>query len=128
MYPAKGLPKLEFQTYAVEVAKHLVDYGWLPVRVGQESDYKVGLHFWMGGSRENVSGSFSSGTGYVGSSTEHDRFLVMVILDKNNNTVFEGRVRSAGSRSDIAAVMPQMIDSLFASFPGKSGKSTRMIR
>ncbi len=58
--------------------------------------------------------------------TVHDRYLDMKIRDRGERSVFEGRVSSTGRSSDIAAVLPQMIDSLFTNFPGESGK-TKMI-
>ncbi|MDA0765373.1 MAG: DUF4136 domain-containing protein [Verrucomicrobia bacterium] len=124
VFSARDNSSLEFRNYAAQVAEHLTEYGWRPIQGGEKDDYKVGIHYWMGGDRVHLSGNAN----YVSSSTEHDRFLVMMIWDKNKNQVFEGRVRSAGRSSDYAAVMPQMIDAMFAGFPGKSGKSSRDTR
>ncbi len=88
------------------------------------------------GSYGSTSGSYS-GTSYtpatfevVGSDpysvTVHDRYLDMKIRDRGGRSVFEGRVVSTGRSADIAAVLPQMIDSLFTKFPGESGKTTRI--
>ncbi len=40
---------------------------------------------------------------------------------------YEGRVISHGSESDIAAVMPLMIEALFATFPGNNGATQTVI-
>ena len=68
--------------------------------------------------------------GVVGSEpysvTVHDRYLDMKIRDRGGRSVFEGRVVSTGSSADIAAVLPQMIDSLFTKFPGESGTTKRV--
>ena len=62
------------------------------------------------------------------SDTVYTRFLQLDIIDaqRSNGTnlvkFFEGRVRSSGSSSDVAAVLPTMIEALFKHFPGKSGK------
>jgi hypothetical protein len=88
------------------------------------------------GSYGSTYGSYS-GTSYtpatfgvVGSApysvTVHDRYLDMNISDRGGRSVFEGRVVSTGSSADIAAVLPQMIDSLFTKFPGESGKTKRV--
>lgn len=88
------------------------------------------------GSYGSTSGSYS-GTSYtpatfgvVGSApysvTVHDRYLDMKIRDRGGRSVFEGRVVSTGRSADIAAVLPQMIDSLFTKFPGESGKTKRI--
>lgn len=68
--------------------------------------------------------------GVVGSApysvTVHDRYLEMKIHDRGGRSVFEGRVVSTGQSADIAAVLPQMIESLFTKFPGESGKTQRI--
>jgi hypothetical protein len=50
----------------------------------------------------------------------------MIIRDRDGRSVFEGRVVSTGRSAEIAAVLPQMIDSLFTNFPGESGKTKRV--
>jgi hypothetical protein len=121
---ARDNPGLEWKTNAVQVAQHLEKYEWRPLPSGQKGDYKVGVHCWMGGNRVQIRGNQYG----VASATTHDRFLVVLIWDKNGNEVFEGRVGSEGRSSDYAAVMPQMINAMFAGFPGKSGKSRRDVR
>jgi len=90
------------------------------------------------GSYGSSYGSFS-GTSYtpatfgvVGSDnysvTLHDRYLDVKISDRRGRSVFEGRVVSSGRSADIAAVLPQMIDSLFTKFPGESGKTMRIAK
>lgn len=56
----------------------------------------------------------------------HDRYLNIKVIDRVGRHVFEGRVVSTGTKADIAAVLPQMIDSLFTKFPGESGKTKRI--
>jgi hypothetical protein len=59
----------------------------------------------------------------------YNRSLWLEILDAKTSTasspvkVFEGRVQSSGGSSDIAAVLPTMIEALFKNFPGPSGKT-----
>jgi hypothetical protein len=60
------------------------------------------------------------------SAIHHDRFMTLKISDRSKNTVFEGRVTSSGTSSDIAAVLPAVIDSMFTGFPGQSGKFKRV--
>ena len=90
------------------------------------------------GSYGSTYGSYS-GTSYtpatfgvVGSApysvTVHDRYLNMRISDRAGRSVFEGRVVSTGQSAEIAAVLPQMIDSLFTKFPGESGKTNRVAK
>ena len=58
--------------------------------------------------------------------TEHDRYFDMKIRNRAGRSVFEGRAISTGQSAEIAAVLPQMIDSLFTGFPGESGKTRRI--
>jgi hypothetical protein len=59
----------------------------------------------------------------------YTRFLYLDILDAKVSTtnnpvkVFEGRVKSCGSKSDYSEVLPTMIKALFMQFPGISGKT-----
>jgi hypothetical protein len=57
--------------------------------------------------------------------TYYTRTLVMKIHDlkQGNKSIFEGRVVSTGTSSQISEVMPNMIDALFKKFPGESGKT-----
>lgn len=74
--------------------------------------------------------------GIVGSSaysyTSYGRFVRLDILDAKKSTkdnpvkVFEGTVKSRGTSSQIAVVMPAMIEALFTNFPGESGKTKRV--
>jgi len=69
------------------------------------------------------------GTG-VTSHTQYTRFLKLDVLDKISlaeskiKKLYEGKVVSRGSSSQMSAVLPTMIKALFEDFPGKSG-STR---
>lgn len=62
------------------------------------------------------------------SDTEYTRYLKLVIYDlKNKSSLYEGKVVSEGSSSELVAVMDAMIESLFDDFPGKSG-TTKTVR
>jgi len=69
------------------------------------------------------------GTG-VTSGTEYTRILKLDIVDKqalaqgNIKKLYEGKVVSTGSSSQLATVLPTMVKALFEDFPGQSG-STR---
>jgi hypothetical protein len=88
------------------------------------------------GSYGSSYGSFSGSSytpatfGVVGAApysvTYHDRYLDLKVTDRRGCSVFEGRVLSSGQSVDIAAVLPEMIDSLFTKFPGESGKTKRI--
>lgn len=75
-----------------------------------------------------VSGpSYSAPTfGVVGSipvsQTLYDRWLLIIAKDRNLKELFEIRAQSTGRVGEISRVMPAMIDSAFADFPGVSGK------
>ncbi len=111
--------------------------GSLPLygQTGGGTTYHSGTYSSYGGTGYR-SGSFG-GTSYtpatfgvVGSMpyshTVHDRYMLMTIRDRSGTNVFEGKVNSSGSSSEIAAVLPEMIDSLFTGFPGQSGKTKRV--
>ncbi len=61
--------------------------------------------------------------------TEYDRYLTVAIYDldvaegDSAPKVFEGRALSSGSSSELAMVMPAMVEALFKRFPGISGKA-----
>ena len=73
--------------------------------------------------------------GIIGTSTysrtEYKRGLWLYIVDKKTvgadklDVLYEGSVKSAGSSSQLAKVMPAMIKALFKEFPGKSGSTRR---
>lgn len=78
-------------------------------------------------------GSFSGTTyspatfGVVGShrisQTAYERNLKIAAFDRAGQEVLDARSQSLGTRSDINVVMPIMIDTIFADFPGKSGRT-----
>ena len=94
------------------------------------------------GNQYNTSGSYSGYSysapqyGVVGSDTEtemeYERFVVMTIVDMHKTTsdhlevVYETRVKSSGSSSELAVVMPTLIKAMFQNFPGVSGKTKRI--
>lgn len=88
-----------------------------------------------------VSGSYGtssySGTSYtaptygvVGSSSYsvkvNERFLLLNIQNEAGESVYECRVKSEGSSSEINLVIDEMIDSVFKNFPGVSGKTYKV--
>ena len=72
------------------------------------------------------------GTGTT-SYTRYTRYLSLDIIDKDStlsedkiNRVYEAKVISSGSTSQLPEIVPVMIEALFEEFPGKSG-STRTV-
>ncbi len=65
--------------------------------------------------------------GVVGSvptvDTVYDRYLLLMIFDKNDRTVMETKCLSSGSNSNVSIIAPKMIEAALKSFPGKSGES-----
>lgn len=64
---------------------------------------------------------------------EYGRQLILSIIDRAKSVenevikVYEGRVASSGSSSEISEVLPIMIEALFKDFPGKSGKTESVV-
>jgi Domain of unknown function (DUF4136) len=73
------------------------------------------------------------GTG-VTSQTEYTRVLRLDIVDKqalaggNIKKLYEGKVVSSGSSSQLVQVLPTMIKALFEDFPGQNGSTRRSTR
>jgi len=73
------------------------------------------------------------GTG-VTSQTQYTRVLRLDIVDKqalaegNIKKLYEGKVVSSGSSSQVAQVLPTMVKTLFEDFPGKSGNTRTSVR
>lgn len=64
----------------------------------------------------------------VSSSTVYNRTLEMKISDqKTHQTVFEGKVESAGGEKTFAAVADCLIAAMFQNFPGQSGQTQSVI-
>lgn len=68
------------------------------------------------------------------SRTKYGRDFMLKIIDKeaaaknNLKILYEGRVKSSGSSSQLSLVVPAMIKAMFKQFPGQSGSSrTEMI-
>ena len=61
------------------------------------------------------------------SGTEYKRFLDIDIIDISKSSaeklvkLYEGKAKSIGSTSQLSAVMPAMVKSVFKNFPGRSG-------
>ena len=74
--------------------------------------------------------------GQVGSipynTKEFNRHLLLTIIDARKShgedviKVYEGRVLSSGSTGEISVILPIMIDALFKTFPGASGKTVNV--
>ncbi len=123
----------------------LIGYGF-GVTDGKRGDSSVPIFGQTGGGATYHSGSFNSygpsgtnygtvsGTSYtpptfgvVGSipvsRTLYTRWLIIMAKDKKSKELFEMRCTSTGTVSEISEVLPVMIDSAFADFPGVSGKT-----
>jgi hypothetical protein len=66
--------------------------------------------------------------GVTGSSVDSEqiytRIIELTIRDqKTGKTIWEGRLRSSGWKSDLSAVMPGLIPAIFYDFPGPSGSN-----
>ena len=67
------------------------------------------------------------------SSTKYGRTLWLSIVELksvgtgNLNVLYEARVNSSGSSSQLPKVMPAMIEAIFKDFPGKSGETRRVL-
>jgi hypothetical protein len=143
------LARYNFEEASVQDAETIVAffYGIDAVRIKLES---VPIFGQTGVSRSQTFGTINtygnygtySGTtthtpsyGIVGSEvesrTEYGREFSLYIVDKDSidkgkmEVVYQGNVRSDGSSSQLAKVMPAMIKSLFKDFPGKSGSTRR---
>lgn len=61
--------------------------------------------------------------------TQYPRTVIVEVISTDvsdsgvQEKIYEGRVTSRGTSSEIARVMPTFIEALFKDFPGKSGKS-----
>lgn len=125
---------LVFFTYGIDKGKAIFRSKPVYGEIGGGTAYSYGT-VDNGYGTANYSGTtYSTPTyGVVGSESysriEYTRYLQLDILDANLSTpdkpknVFEGRVLSSGPSSDIAEVLPTMIDALFTKFPGVNGKT-----
>ena len=53
---------------------------------------------------------------------EYGNPVIDIKVDKENKKIFEGKVSSTGSSGQFASILPYMIGSLFANFPGANGQ------
>lgn len=114
--------------------------GSVPVygQTGGGTSYTTGSVHTNRGGYANYSGTTYTVPSYgqVGTTsyteTVYNRSLVLHIYDLKESkknalvTVYEGRVSSSGSSGEISEVLPTMIEALFKSFPGISGKTERL--
>ena len=60
--------------------------------------------------------------------TVFDRYLFVLIFDSQGKRVLEAKCISTGTSSNLSDVVPRMIDSFLADFPGVSGKTRNHIK
>ena len=127
---------LEYENYKIRTQYHLnksyciynekaknlikINYG---VDNGNERQYSAPV---MGVVNTNQKGIVSYGV--VGSETYTEkiyrRFFTLSITDEETNRlIYDGRVVSEGSSSELLSVIDEMIESLFKDFPGTNGKT-----
>jgi hypothetical protein len=97
-------------------------------QTGGGTSFHTGTVTSTSGSGSFTGTSYTPATfGVVGSTafsqTAFERNLRIVIKNRSGQEVLDARSKSVGTRSDINVVMPIMIDTIFADFPGKSGRT-----
>jgi hypothetical protein len=123
-----------FISYGIDNGQTVTGSAPIYGQTGGGTSYSSGNVYNSYGSASYSGTTYSAPTfGVVGSETYsarvYTRFLNVDILDAKMSTtnnpvkVFEGRVKSSGTKSDIAEVLPTMIEALFKNFPGPSGKT-----
>lgn len=104
-------------------------YGQTGVSGASTSGYRVGNSY-------SSTTTFTPTFGVVGAGTDsttvYTRFLEVRIFDRSDSpdrrpkVIYEAKANSKGSSSQLSTVMPYMIRSIFADFPGQSGKSRQV--
>jgi hypothetical protein len=77
--------------------------------------YGWGDPFWGGG-----------GCADVESYTVYSSFLQMQITRADGQRLFEGRARAHSTTDDLTKLVPNLVDAMFAGFPGNSGQDIRI--
>lgn len=143
---------IEFERYASEIQNRLLAEGFTAPRDGEapvifaEVDYGVGQGKpalrdndnpvsvgvgVAGGSRGGLGVGLSTGFGIGGGSSapSYMRYFTLILSRADDGRrIFEGRVVSEGKSTDIAKVMPLMIDAMFENFPGANGETRSISR
>lgn len=125
---------LVFISYGIDNGQIVTGSAPIYGQTGGGTSYSYGNVYSSYGSASYSGTTYSTPTfGIVGSRTYsariYTRFLFVDILDAKMSTtnnpvkVFEGRVKSGGRKSDVAEVLPTMIEALFNNFPGQNGKT-----
>ncbi|MBZ0155431.1 MAG: DUF4136 domain-containing protein [Alphaproteobacteria bacterium] len=143
---------LEYKAYKELVRQQLSKYQYIEVASSEMADVVIAFSYGIDsgrGSFESVpiigqTGISTSTTtagvttytptyGVVGSevvsTTVFNRGFWLYIADaklsstNKLNILYEGSVKSSGSSSQLAAVMPALVEALFKEFPGKSGET-----
>lgn len=100
-------------------------------QTGVSSSYTSGrINTYGKNSTYSANTTYTPTYGVVGSSTSsytsYRRLFVLEMFDKiSNQKIYESKVISEGSSSQILSVIDEMIESLFIDFPGENGKSRK---
>lgn len=97
-------------------------------QTGGGTTFHTGTFSGTGSTGSFSSTSYSPATyGVVGShtiiQTAYERNLKIIAFNREGQEVLDANSKSLGTRSDINVVMPIMIDTIFANFPGQSGRT-----
>jgi hypothetical protein len=117
--------------YGFGITKPYEVHGEQPIiaRTGGGTTWHTGTVTTSRGNAFYSSSSYTPATysvvgSYPVTYTLYTRWLLLIAKDrKTNKDLFEIRCVSAGSSGELSQVLPAMIDSAFAEFPGKSGKT-----
>lgn len=135
--PVSDADVIVFLDYGIDTGREVVSSYPIIGQTGTLSSYTTGTIQSYGGYATYSGTTYHTPTyGVVGSGTRSDtvytRFLRLDFVDRAELAAgkvkkrYEAKVVSAGSSSQIAAVMPAMIEALFEDFPGKSGATRRV--
>jgi len=130
---------IAFVSYGINGGKEQVVSSPVFGSTGGGTTYSSGTVTSSGGGYGSYSGSsYTMPTfGVIGSSTSsitnYTRQLAIDLIETSTlekdkvKKIYEGRVKSIGTCGMVAAVMPSMIESLFKTFPQKSGSTNTIV-
>lgn len=135
--PVAEADVIVFLDYGIDTGREVVSSYPIIGQTGTSSSYTSGTIQSYGGYATYSGTTYNTPAyGVVGSGTRSDtvytRFLRLDFVDRAELAAgkvkkrYEAKVVSAGSSSQLAAVMPAMIKALFEDFPGKSGSVRRI--
>lgn len=135
--PVGDAEMVVFLDYGIDTGHEALSSYPIIGQTGTASSYTTGTVQSYGGYATYSGTTYNTPTyGVVGtgtrSGTVYTRFLHLDFVDRSELAAgrvkkrYEAKVVSAGSSSQIAAVMPAMIKALFKDFPGKSGSTRRV--